>query len=471
MLFSLSTDRKFNNVIKNTPENIGPGMYDVTPKLGDRRRMKAPFGSKSSRREIFPKPEMDVPPPGEYDPKPLGANITVHSVFASESDRTVFPNPGTPGPADYGAIRDWTPKKKTRKSSSSRARLRTPPVASGFVGQDVTGYTMEDGQWVPMKKRRLGPEWLGPGTYSPKLLSNEPVISMDRPSDRDLFNGTDNPGPGAYNPVKRKDKLPVTIPTVPRVSIEVDGGSPAWVDQKQWVTAAREGSPAFKSREKRDAFQMKESTPSPAAYHRERRTTYSDGHAFGHKQARSFSMMHLNDNPGPGEYYPRGEKWIKGKNSQLSQSVDPRGTSHDWVPSPDSYQHPKQWGTGKAAKRPSSVFSSRSKRVLQTVEDLPSPDKYSPKVLDHVGSIAPQIRETRYSTSGDWIDPSRAELPAPDAYQHIDFHPGKGRTISRVSREYVDKDNFPGPGTYNVVHGSIMKKSLNAKAGGPRRRR
>lgn len=466
MLFSLSTDRKFNNVIKNTPENVGPGMYEVSPKFGNKKKMKAPFGCRSTGREIFPKPE-DVPSPGEYDPKPLSANITVHSVFASESDRTVFRNPGTPGPCDYGTIDDWTPKKKTMRQR--RSQLRTPPVVSGFVGQDVTGYTLEDGKWVPMKKRRTGPEWLGPGTYSPKLFSNDPVISMDRPSNRDLFQISDSPGPGAYHPVRKSDRLAVTIPTVPRTSIEPDGGSPTWVNPKQWATLTREGSPAFKSREKRDMFTPKENTPSPAAYHRERQARYTDGHAFGHMEERRFSMMHLNDHPGPGEYYPRGEKWIKGNNSQLSRSVDPRGTPNDWVPSPDSYQNPKQWGTGKSSKRPSSVFSSRTKRTLQKIEISPGPDSYSPMNLDSIRAIPPQIRETRYSTSGDWVNPSQAEVPSPDSYQHVEIRPGKGRTISRVSREDVDRDKFPGPGAYNVVHGSIMKKSLNRRAGGPRR--
>ena len=68
MLFSLSSGREFTNVCKNTPEHVGPGSYNVSPKMGNKKKMKAPFGSRSSR-EMYPKAEMEVPSPGDYEAK------------------------------------------------------------------------------------------------------------------------------------------------------------------------------------------------------------------------------------------------------------------------------------------------------------------------------------------------------------------------------------------------------------------
>jgi hypothetical protein len=42
-------------------------------------------------------------------------------------------------------------------------------------------------------------------------------------------------------------------------------------------------------------------------------------------------------------------------------------------------------------------------------------------------------------------------------------HPGRGRTISRLARGEVPNET-PGPGSYDVLHGSLSKRSLNAIA-------
>jgi hypothetical protein len=58
-------------------------------------------------------------------------------------------------------------------------------------------------------------------------------------------------------------------------------------------------------------------------------------------------------------------------------------------------------------------------------------------------------------------DPFR-DNPAPDAYQEIQDAAGRGRTIPRKSRFGDDKDEgLPAPGTYNIGHASLLKKSYN----------
>jgi hypothetical protein len=78
--------------------------------------------------------------------------------------------------------------------------------------------------------------------------------------------------------------------------------------------------------------------------------------------------------------------------------------------------------------------------------------------------VPASIHEARFAKFGDWIDYEKAEVPPPDAYQAVTIAPGKGRTFSRVTREAIDRDQFPGPGQYEVLHAPLQVRSLNARA-------
>jgi hypothetical protein len=119
---------------------------------------------------------------------------------------------------------------------------------------------------------------------------------------------------------------------------------------------------------------------------------------------------------------------------------------------------------GGEDNRTHSVFESKSHRRLQPPEPIAATGIYNPKILDPLGKVPALIHEARFAKFGDWVDYSKLDLPAPDSHQTISIQPGKGRTFSMVTRDVIDKDKFPGPGHYDVVHGSLQARSRNAKA-------
>ncbi|KAH0790496.1 H-SHIPPO 1 [Histomonas meleagridis] len=458
MLFSLGSERKFSNVIKNTPEEVGPGKYNVTSEIGNKKKMKAPFGSRASRDMCLTKTD-DNPAPGKYEAKPLNQSVAITSVFNSESKRDVFPTISTPSPAQYGHIEEWVGK---HPKKVSRTNLPTRKTSSGYVGQDVIGYIQSgDGNWVPVKQVKHGPEWIGPGSYdtnNPKKTSLS--ISLDRSSKRDLFlNRESNPGPGSYSPSDINSKIPVAISPVPRNNRVSDGGSSGFVSPKVWVTPEQESSPMFKYRGERKIFDTRDSTPGPAAYYRYNRRQNSIGGGFELYSDRH-SLQPLNRNPGPGSYNTNS-KWVKNKHSALPRAQSRSVDSKEWVPGPGKYNTTPLWDH---EYRPSSVFKSCASRSRKVDNSNPGPGSYSPQITDSAHHIPMSIHESRFEKHGDWIESSKIETPSPDSYQKLDSDLEKGRTIPRTYRENRNVDNFPGPGAYNVVHGSFKTKSHNAAA-------
>jgi hypothetical protein len=102
------------------------------------------------------------------------------------------------------------------------------------------------------------------------------------------------------------------------------------------------------------------------------------------------------------------------------------------------------------------VFTSHARRELPKPRKGPAPGDYDPRIPQH-------IHESRFAKFADWIDHSKADVPPPDAYQQIRMSPGKGITIAKATRDAIDGDKFPGPGTYDVLHGSLSKKSKNVR--------
>jgi hypothetical protein len=456
-LFSLSGERKFDNVINHTPENVGPGVYETTPVMGKHARMKAPFGTRG-QRVLNPPPVDPPPPPGEYNSKPLNASVVVRSPFFSDTKRPIYYPDKNPGPGQYGELDDYS---VTPPRQLHHKRLRTGPLLTGFVGQDVLGYVeAQSGGWTPMKKPRRNPNWLGPGCYEPAPGESERHIDMTHRARRDLFGALPgNPGPGTYSPLSVVQKLPISISTITR-DAPPPHDDPNCVEPRSWAgDPAAETSAAFRSREGRVPFPLAETTPSPVSYYHPKRTKFDAGDGLGHRSERNFGTP-LNDHPGPGTYELR-PRWASATRSALDRSVQSTANPTDWVPGPGRYQLRKTWSDARPVSK--SVFVSRSRRDAPGPEPVPAPGSYDPKILDPVGKVPAIIHESRFQQFGDWVEHSKIANPAPDAYQAVRIAPGRGRTISSISRT-DQKNQMPGPGQYDVVHGSLQKRSKNVKA-------
>lgn len=57
--------------------------------------------------------------------------------------------------------------------------------------------------------------------------------------------------------------------------------------------------------------------------------------------------------------------------------------------------------------------------------DTPGPGQYNPRITDRDHAVPELIHEARFAASGDWIDRSKEELPAPDSYQNVQITPGE----------------------------------------------
>ncbi|OHT15391.1 hypothetical protein TRFO_14148 [Tritrichomonas foetus] len=467
MLFSLNGERKFDNVIKNTPADVGPGMYEVVPVMGNHKKMKAPFGTKGDR-SIFPRPKFEAPPPGEYDAKPLNPGLAITSVFMSESRRSTFTSNSNPDPAKYSQLDMW--KVRTPQQIYPK-KLNKPRAVTGYVGQsDVTCYTMDEaGKWVPCKRPTESNCDIGPGSYDPQLGINTALpISLNKGCTRNVFKVNESfPGPGSYQPRSAKDRLPIKISNIAKEPKPVDGGEPEFVDLKTWAPEeCPEGSAVFKSRDIRQTFKEKEATPAPTAYYRPPRQYFSPGDGLGYRAERNTLGQYIgNSVPGPGTYEAKPARWIqKGAKSSLNRAVGRNDiysiNKKENVPGPGKYETTTPWV--KPKMRASSVFESQAPRSKEIISDTPGAGQYNPRIIDNDHHVPPTIHESRFSKFGDWVDHNKIDFPAPDHYQKIEMDTGKGVTISRTNRDNPDKDNFPGPGYYNVVHSSLKTKCFNA---------
>jgi hypothetical protein len=122
----------------------------------------------------------------------------------------------------------------------------------------------------------------------------------------------------------------------------------------------------------------------------------------------------------------------------------------------------RQWAPGEET-RPSTQFASQVHREQRVETEVPGPGQYDPRTIDGDHRVPQLIHETRFATSGNWIDRTKQEIPSPDTYQQVTIEPGRGRTISKTYRDDHVADS-PGPGHYDVVHGSLFKRSKNAAA-------
>lgn len=460
-LWGLSTERVFSNVIRNTPEDIGPGTYNVELTIGNKKKQKAPFGAKTNRN-IFEKPKFEAPPVGEYN-LPPGSSLCITSVFHSRSPRKYFNPIDTPSPAQYGSIKDWSRKEK--KKYRGKPKPAKIPL-TGFVGQaNVTGFAPnEEGEWQPLKVAVQPENAIGPGSYNPKIQSRSVHTSpIGTYQDRNFFNQSRDkiPGPGAYSPNFVNKKMKTTIS---RLSREGEKQSTPFnvVPQTEWVTGKKE-SPAFKSASKRGIFtDLPQDTPGPTAYAPRIKTSPEIERGtvdtcFGFRQNRN--TFTINDNPGPGQYTSQ-VNWVKGHKSALSRSKSPDFFAASTTPGPGAYEVLNAGRPTTAMAKSSAPFASKTKRELRKIDSNPGPGEYTPQFAYDNEKIPPMIRGTEYGES--WIDPEKIDNPGPDAYQRIDKDERRPLTIPTSKRFNDKKDETPGPGAYNLKHGSFYIPSRNS---------
>ena len=222
------------------------------------------------------------------------------------------------------------------------------------------------------------------------------------------------------------------------------------------MEGAEESSAVFKARDERIAFVPNTLSPGPGTYHGPPavRRSAGDGFGFGVKAERK-TFVPLNSNPGPGAYNVKEQSWIKDQHSTTAKAVDREPPER--APGPGHYRLVKSWGGSGIT----SVFTSKAGRTDYRGNGVPGPGRYVPRITDRDHVVPMLIRESRFSKVGDWISSAINDVPGPGAYEQV-IPITKGRSISSLC-VVPDRGEGPGPGTYDVVHGSMLKQSANAR--------
>lgn len=258
-----------------TSSKIGPGSYETTLTLGNRKPMKRPFGSSFAEFDISTNYGKDVPPVGSYNVSVSMNSKTMKNTFPKDKRNVFFVEKNTnPSPALYNSVDSWITEKK------HVARIIPPrPQNKFFENLPKNKETCEPELGIKnaFTNEQCDLEWIGPGTYDSNKLENffQPKYTMSIAKSRplscihDFSSNKDTPGPGSYDVVIPKTRLSHAIRENPQNSLhEKDKfeSNPTFLGPTPWAYAYSETSQAFKSKTKRFKSPVQDTRPGPADY-------------------------------------------------------------------------------------------------------------------------------------------------------------------------------------------------------------
>lgn len=478
MSWGKNSSRNFQFDRPSTPYNVGPGSYEIDSPSTSRRPPSAAFKNREKRTTPFDRKKGSNPPPGKYDPIDSTSRLSISSSFKSNSERRIYNLNDNPSPADHSTIIEWgAPKRREVPEKFTEKPFST------YVGQNISGFDiLSDGSLRPKKIRKKDERWIGPGTYN--VNENHQNLHQMKESFRvlDPTNKDKNPGPGEYDTrvhqfekVKSKSYRSKVRPSSVSSSRKPYGAEKdpsdfapkgyelkhqPWNKEEQDISSAN-----FKSRSKREIFVVKERTPAPTNYQNTKRKQPELAKAaFGQRTPR-FLDYDGNNVPGPGAYEHDDGSW---KIQQVNYNGFTGRRAFDnynpgnGVPGPGSYETKSIWDRNKKKDRPNSVFASMVPRDKAFADSTPGPGTYSVQAKNNNSSKI-SIHSSRSKKVNNFFQNSSRENPPPDAYITDRSIGNNMKTIPKDSKfEKQNRYPTPGPGTYNVKHDSLIKKSYNS---------
>jgi hypothetical protein len=121
------------------------------------------------------------------------------------------------------------------------------------------------------------------------------------------------------------------------------------------------------------------------------------------------------------------------------------------VPGPGTYDVTAGEGLAKAV-----IPRSGRKGVRR---EGPGPGEYNVPLAERPGKLS--IRAGRFEEVGSFMEIPALRNPAPDSYQKLEAVGLKGKSIPRTGRQEDWSSPTPGPASYEVIHGSMLKRSYN----------
>lgn len=452
--------RHFSFAVKTTPDNVGPGMYNINVKP-QRYRAQIPFGS-TTRRDLFPELREPVtgPGPGDYNPSDLSVRArSASSCFSLGPDRKYFQDEkNTPAPCAYSSLAVWAAPKYVAPMNT-----RKPVLKDREPFQNATD-----------------PALPGPGQYNPQKPEKQHGVafSASRAPQREpvYFNGI--PGPAEYNidrSLTESSKIPgVKQSAMFRSKDRRDIFPKAQHDATMLNhTAWRAETPTkrpFGGLAKRSVDFVTTETPDtigPGSYNIVEVPKQRTNHCNFGADGPSYVAQLAQDNPGPG-YYVSVPK-------TRNQGLLPRAKKPDlWAadikygPSPGQYNitEGSEYERKAQLRIANPAFKDKEERDCLTNKAAnPGPAAYYARVPSRNTakefSKAPRFTEKTYVGNEQISD-----TPAPSQYGFAE-KPTKslGGVMSRASRfGKQKKSSVPGPDAYQDADKcNMIKQSFNVR--------
>lgn len=462
MSWRKNTARNFEFQHPNTPSWIGPGSYNVSEAKTPRAQASPAFKNKESR-VAFKKSRLKTPAPGYYELEKENRQKKPSSALSSRSERHVYDISDNPDPAEYGQLQSWV---KIQRSFKNDNVYYDKPYSPN-VGQDITGYAVgRDGSVRPKKRKHRGEEWIGPGSYDTRFDDKPKGHSMKVEAARPdiIIDKRGHPGPGAYNvqdkSSARRANSARRISSVKESDKDPSENAPKGGELKHHFWAEKEApaaSSAFKSRTQRNIWGKPSNTPSPAVYQKnESKRPKSSAVAFGKRTPRFQEVE--NDVPGPGQYNVDNYRWVTEGPSTARKATN-KEFDGNGIPGPGTYEAPSVWS--KKKRPPSSIFASKVPRYGSDETITPSPAEYMVKIPENNKTVA--IHTSRLGKTKNFMMLPSKDTPSPaEHYSPKPFSQKPGISFPHDERFGPPREDIPGPGTYKIEHGSLIKKSYNS---------
>ncbi|OMJ68979.1 hypothetical protein SteCoe_33427 [Stentor coeruleus] len=443
--FSLTGRKKDKN-----PENFpGPGSYESS-----RPRAKSPswsMGKQSRSTKLFAL----SPGPGAYSLQNPNSHI-ISPVIGTSQRQFLNNTQKTPGPGAYDSKFAVGGPKYTIKGREEKRHISTSP-GPGHYNQEVNDFSIKDRSPAykiglsarsDMKKIYENP---GPGQYDTRSKISGPKWGFGSDG-KSKYIKNDMPGPGAYESLTPKYNKGFSMTSRKHEkSLENYPGPGSYENRNRILSPSWSMGIQAKLKEL-EAY--KNGVPGPGAYTESYVRPHSTAPIMG--SAKKGMKNETGETPGPGAYDVKpkameGPKFtMQGKN--LKEHIDK-------IPGPGHYDQDINNVNAKdrsPAYKLGTAARIEEKKLLQN----PGPGQYDTRSKD----LGPQWGFGSESRSKDF----KAENPGPGAYELPGSLSKNGFSIAGRKQD-ITKDNFPGPGSYDIHDRPksptwTLSKSPNSKA-------
>ena len=398
--------------------------------------------------------------------------------------------------------------KKHNKMAKSKNIFARP--ASGMVGQDCEGYIPdESGGVIKVQRERSGMEYIGPGTYSPKIMKNKPHFTKMSPNclRTNFIHTYSRSGPSDNTTTPNSTKISHMFkPTDPYPVGETPKSGE--LSHQPWYPEESQSeisTSMFKSSIERELWPPSPFTPSPVAHcpgvvNIVEYNENTQSSAFLSHSERFKDIFKVSDTPSPTTYtlpeeigkaptaviYPReipskfgnyaklyGKKHLKEKPKFKTEDerdiFSPIKSRNSLItPSPFDYA-PESIISRPNTSNKFPNFDTRRERFISESEKSPGPAFYDNNKSSFSNELDSnsmrknhRIRSRLDSKRETWDYLPSRETPNMKGNPEAKMPKPKGGYISTIGHQPL-QNSSDHPLAFRTLHSDFIKKSFNAR--------